>query len=187
MKAVIVLIVLSAVLLGVSAKCGSYDHNSFYWKMCSSTNSVVTALDLSPSPIVLGENITLSLSGKLGTTITNNTATGAPYSITLELFKDEVIWVNLCDFVNCNVPDICLLMEQKVNAETCAILKSHGLPCGCPLNAASYTIQNMSFGTKNPNISWLTDGHYCATATIQDAKGTVIGCLEAYALMSASK
>eukprot|EP01088_Endostelium_zonatum_P002160 TRINITY_DN12620_c0_g1_i1.p1 TRINITY_DN12620_c0_g1~~TRINITY_DN12620_c0_g1_i1.p1 ORF type:complete len:212 (-),score=38.81 TRINITY_DN12620_c0_g1_i1:48-632(-) len=187
MKAVLFTIVLICSVLGaVNAKCSSYDHKSFFWKSCANTNSTMTYLDLAPSPLTLGNNFTLGFTGKLGTTISNNTAAGAPFSITLELYKDEVFWVDLCDLVNCKIPDICALMSQKVNAETCALLKSHGLPCGCPITAGTYSVRNFNFPTHNPHLSFLTDGEYCATAVIADNKGGVIGCLEVYAQLSAT-
>jgi len=186
MKVLFAIFIALTLVASSYAVCSSYDHNAFYFSMCSSTTTVISSLVVSPSPLVLGENITLSFAAKLGTTITNTTAQ-SPYSVALKLYKDEVFWVNLCDFVNCAVPDICALLEQKVNPDTCQVLKSHGLPCNCPIAAGSYSASNLNFKTKNPNVSWLTNGEYCAEAVLSNAQGQVISCVEIYAQMSSTE
>jgi hypothetical protein len=40
--------------------------------------------------------------------------------------------------------------------------------------------------TKNPNLSWLTDGEYYAKAQLTDQNGDEIGCWEFYASLSAT-
>jgi len=181
MKA-IALLLLICFVPSIFAVCSSYDHNAFFYKMCANTNTVVKSLTVSPSPIVLGDNISISFSAVLGTTVKEG---GTPFSVSLEVYKDEVFWVNLCDFVNCTVEDICLLLKEKVTPETCSVLSQQKLPCGCPINAGDFAGNSLNIKTHNPNVSWLTNGEYCAAATLSGPNG-VVACVEVYAQLSSS-
>jgi len=182
MKAVLLFL---AFIVAVNAYCSSYSHQAFYYSMCANTGTTVKSLSVGPSPIVLGNNITISFSATLGTAVTN-TSSNSPFSVALHLYKDEVFWVDLCDFVNCNVPDICAVLQDKVTPETCSVLKSQGLPCNCPINAGNYAGANLEIKTHNPNLSWLTNGEYCAAAQLSSKAG-LVACIEVYAQLSSTE
>eukprot|EP01089_Gocevia_fonbrunei_P005291 TRINITY_DN15551_c0_g1_i1.p1 TRINITY_DN15551_c0_g1~~TRINITY_DN15551_c0_g1_i1.p1 ORF type:complete len:174 (+),score=33.44 TRINITY_DN15551_c0_g1_i1:58-579(+) len=155
---------------------------TFTWKNCGSSSdpAKIASLSVSPDPIVLGNPITVAAAASLATTISNTTG---KYSVALSIYKYVLgvpVYIPCVDGIgSCTIPDLCSVLHPH----DCPVSK-FGIPCECPFPAGSYNLPSTSFDTKNPNLSWLTDGSYSVSATVTDPSGHRVICLELGATLS---
>eukprot|EP01115_Flamella_aegyptia_P013964 TRINITY_DN76811_c0_g1_i1.p1 TRINITY_DN76811_c0_g1~~TRINITY_DN76811_c0_g1_i1.p1 ORF type:complete len:208 (-),score=96.63 TRINITY_DN76811_c0_g1_i1:39-662(-) len=157
---------------------------TFSWKPCASNNQVVLQqLSVSPDPIVLGQNITVSFAAQLDTTISSG-----KLSLTIEK-KIFGVWTEIpcVDGVgSCNYDDFCSLFDTTKPCDP--IFNQYHLECKCPFTAGDYSISPaISIETKNPNLSWLTNGDFYAKGQLFDSNGNNVACYEAYASLASGQ
>lgn len=77
--------------------------------------------------------------------------------VELSIAKHVGLWVD----IPCSVLGTCDLTANfcelgKPNPTVCAILSSLGLPCGCPIAAATYSVSGLSEKVPSPppSMSW---------------------------------
>jgi ganglioside GM2 activator len=155
--------------------------HAFSWKNCGDTSDPVTvnSLTLSPNPVVLGKNISLSFSA---TSKVNLTSGG---KAEVKIWKKEGIWIEIPCVDNvgsCTYDNLCSLIPDKPCGP---ILTKNHIPCKCPFNAGTYSIPNpVSIKTKNPGLSWLTSGEFSAQGTVLDDAGHRLACYLVYVTLS---
>jgi len=160
---------------------------TFSWDNCGSSGEPVqlASLAVGPDPIVLGNNITVSFAAKMGNNIVAGSGFSAGVTIEKKIFG---IWTEIpcVDSVgSCSYDDFCSLFKPHPNG--CGpILEEYKLPCDCPFNTGSYSMPTTSIKTKNPNLSWLTDGDFYLKGQIFDSGGNEWACYEVYASLSSS-
>jgi ganglioside GM2 activator len=138
---------------------------TFSWDSCGSSSDPVQlkSLTLAPDPLVLGQNITVSFAADFAEQINAGQAL-----ITLEK-KIFGIWTEIPCVDNvgsCTYDNFCTLFNPN---KPCPVLEKYGIPCHCPFGPGDYALPAVSIATKDPNISWLTDGDFYAKAQMLDA------------------
>eukprot|EP01119_Soliformovum_irregulare_P005981 TRINITY_DN1771_c0_g1_i1.p2 TRINITY_DN1771_c0_g1~~TRINITY_DN1771_c0_g1_i1.p2 ORF type:complete len:177 (-),score=28.40 TRINITY_DN1771_c0_g1_i1:225-755(-) len=176
MKCVLFLVVLAVAL------ARPLNVKTFSVTNCDSDPFVINSLKISPDPIVLGGNITVTGDANLPVTISN-----AQLALTLE--KKEGFWIEIpcVDGVgSCTYADFCTLFKNT-DKPCPEPFPSLGVPCHCPFPAKHYVVPPTTIETKNPNLSWLTDGEFYAKAVLTDNNsGNEIGCFEIYLDLSSN-
>jgi len=139
----------------------------FKWDNCDSPAAgwtVVNSLAITPDPITLGDVINVQTDVTVGSIINN--ATFSYLDLTIEFKTFVGAWLEIpcvdnlgsCQYTG---PFLCgRLMNHAYR--NCPHLKPYGLPCTCPFLPKRYVTPTggLNITTKNPGISWLTDGDY---------------------------
>ncbi|KAJ6667858.1 hypothetical protein lerEdw1_016179 [Lerista edwardsae] len=162
---------------------------NFQWSNCgpSSNPSVVRSLSLSPDPIVIPGEVTVSVVA--ATTV----ALVAPQKMQIILEKrigDMWLKVPCVDDVgSCTYSDFCATLDSVIPpGQQCPEpLQSYGIPCHCPFRAGTYTLPPSVFYIPNMDLpSFLTNGDYKLQATLSNGD-QLEGCLKmAFSLMAQS-
>eukprot|EP00047_Mylnosiga_fluctuans_P001380 m.220008 g.220008 ORF g.220008 m.220008 type:complete len:196 (+) comp10293_c0_seq1:2502-3089(+) len=168
----------SSVLLSASKPTAGLTLTKFAWKDCGDASNAlhVTNLNLSPDPITIPGNLTVSLAAAL------SKAAASPISADLVLKKGALKIPCIDNIGSCHYADICTLLEKiPLNPDgTCpAPLSTYKIPCRCPLGAGSWNIPNLEIAIPKPKSipSWLTNGDYSVAATL-NAGGAQLLCLD---------
>jgi len=156
----------------------------FSWDSCgqSSDPIVIKSLSVGPDPIVLGGNITISGAVTVGVAVPS-----AQLLITLEA-QIFGIWTEIpCvdNIGSCTYDNICDYLTPD-NPVCLPPFSNYGIPCQCPIPAGSYALPSITVPTKNPGLSWLTDGSYYIKAQGLDANGNELACYEVYVNLSSN-
>jgi hypothetical protein len=104
---------------------------------------VAPGISVSPSPIIFGHNVTVTAKVSFAQPVSNATAG----TLTFSVQKHIGIWVDIpCSAIpgGCSYPNFCEVSKGGVSPKTCALLKSLGLPCGCPIPAGIYAVSNLN-------------------------------------------
>jgi hypothetical protein len=118
----------------------------FSYTNCGSSSDpiqVAPGISVSPSPIIFGQNVTVTAKVSFAQPVSNATAG----SLTFSVQKHIGIWVDIpCSAIpgGCSYPNFCEVSKGGVDPKTCALLKSLGLPCGCPIPAGVYAVSNLN-------------------------------------------
>merc|ERR1711934_1137100 len=120
--------------------------------------------------------------------VTLSSANFTSVGITLER-KTLGVWVEIpcvekigsCTYEG---SDICQQLAEHA-AENCPKVKPYGIPCQCPFPAGNYRSPagGITVPTKNPGLSWLTNGDYYVKAVLQTTQKEK-ACVEIYASLS---
>jgi len=149
----------------------------FSYSNCGSTSdpTVIKSLSVSPNPIVLGDNITVTGTAYLSQTVSN---TSGLFSATIALYKyvfGVPVYIPCVDGVgSCPIADICSKMQPNSDCP----LAPYGIPCSCPFPQGNYVIggNGVSIKTHDPNVSWLTEGDYDLEGTLFNPSGSRLAC-----------
>ena len=179
-RMVVLAVCLAAAILVGSAAAFSYTN-------CGSPSdgTRINSLSVAPSPIVLGENVTLEASVTLNETL----SVSSDFSVELELEHQLYgVWVPVPCIDNvgsCTYTNMCA--DHLATAKCPTWLQHFDIPCPCPLDANTYTIPapGESFHIRNPGTS-LYDGNYRATATVYNAHHDRLICVSVSATISSS-
>jgi len=158
---------------------------TFQWTNCGSSSdpTYVSALAVSPDPIVLGQNITVSFTSYLSQAVTE----GAGFGASVAIYKSILgVWVYIpcIDGVgSCAIADVCTKLKPNPNCP----LKPWGVPCSCPFQAKAYSVPapGANLKTHDPNLSWLTDGDYQVQGTLFNPAGQRMACYQITASLGA--
>jgi len=158
----------------------------FSVKDCGATTGahVVNAM-VSPDPILLGANISITAEAVVG--LSFDAAAGS-VGLTLEK-KTLGIWVEIPCIDNigsCTYTDdfLCTKLEAAAaRPATREILVKWGLPIACPIKTGTYNVpanNPIIAHVDDPGLSWFTDGDFYVKAELANAAKTQTGCIEAY-------
>ncbi|KAM6471547.1 ganglioside GM2 activator [Liasis olivaceus] len=136
---------------------------NFAWENCGppSEPGVIKSLSVSPDPIAVPGDVTVSVS------VANTIIFTAPLKadVTLEKKLGD-IWIKVpCvdQLGSCIYDDLCIFLDGFFPpGQTCPEpLLSYGLPCHCPFKAGSYSLPSSEFFIPNMDLpSFLTNGDY---------------------------
>jgi len=150
--------------------------NGFQWSNCGSSSEAgqVKNLTLSPDPVKLPGNITVSVGAELGVDLV------APIQLSLTLKKHIGFWITIpCvdNIGSCTYDDACALLANI----TCP----PGVECHCPISHGSYYFPPMTLPvTLPPDVpSWLESGDYQVTAVLK-ARGKELACVHLQVALS---
>eukprot|EP01127_Copromyxa_protea_P000937 TRINITY_DN10852_c0_g1_i1.p2 TRINITY_DN10852_c0_g1~~TRINITY_DN10852_c0_g1_i1.p2 ORF type:complete len:182 (-),score=43.99 TRINITY_DN10852_c0_g1_i1:49-594(-) len=158
---------------------------AFSWNQCGGTGVKFINLAARPSPIVLGQNVTITAAASINTVGDSSSLT----SVSLHLDKKVLgVWVEVpcVDKVgSCTYEDPCSLLAKE-SSHICSVLSPFGIPCQCPFAVGHYSLGASGLTTlvKNPNLSWLTNGDFYAKVVLNGNAGEYL-CLEVYASVTA--
>ncbi|ELU03813.1 hypothetical protein CAPTEDRAFT_155689 [Capitella teleta] len=137
--------------------------NGFSWSSCSAAGdpSNLTSLSLTPDPLKIPGNITVSFSGELGVDLST------PIKLELMLKKKVFFWVEIPCIDNvgsCTYDDVCALLKSF---KCPPVFVKHGIPCRCPVKAGKYSLPSSDIFIDPAGIpSFLEDGDYRAQAKL---------------------
>eukprot|EP01105_Mastigella_eilhardi_P027195 TRINITY_DN824_c0_g2_i1.p1 TRINITY_DN824_c0_g2~~TRINITY_DN824_c0_g2_i1.p1 ORF type:complete len:206 (+),score=70.74 TRINITY_DN824_c0_g2_i1:81-620(+) len=165
-----------ALLLSVAAVAAT--PLPFSWSNCGAETDPIQlqTFTVTPSPIVFGGNVTVSVVAKLAVTIT-------AMKVQLNMEKQMgSTWVQIpcVDGIgSCTWDDICPLLAN----ETCpSELSQYNIPCHCPFPAGVYELPATTVGPiKQPPsyLEWLTNGNYRVTANMKNpTDNSALGCIQ---------
>lgn len=165
---------------------GNVRHVHFSWSNCGSHSDPVqlNQLQVSPDPVMINDNITLTLNAYLDFFL------DSPISATVKVErKVGWFWVKipcLDSLGSCHYKDVCKL-SPIVPPEACPDpFPRFGLPCYCPIAKGLYKVKGGVFSIPNFSKylpSWLVSGDYYIHGTAQ-AKGRTLGCYNLYVSVS---
>ncbi|XP_061690773.1 ganglioside GM2 activator [Syngnathoides biaculeatus] len=153
----------------------------FAWKNCGKPNSaaVVKTLSVSPDPISIPGDLTVSASGSTSVELR------APLNVNVTVEKEVAgFWVKipcLDELGSCHYPDACDLLSQLIPpGQDCPEpLHTYGLPCRCPFKPGSYALPQSDFFLPFMDVpSWLSNGDYRLQGVLSDGNGEELGCLQ---------
>merc|ERR1711916_22013 len=155
------------------------DYFPFSYTNCGGASDPiqVVAPSVTPSPVRTGQNV---ISGKV--TVAKEFSSANAGSLQFKIQKHVGFWVDIpCSAIphGCSYDNFCLLgTNGTVAPHTCAILKRIGLPCGCPVPAGTYTVNNLSEGpVKIPDgLDFLVDGSFRIHVQLKDSQGNSVLC-----------
>ncbi|KAH3759038.1 ganglioside gm2 activator [Pelomyxa schiedti] len=172
------------VLIGLSAA---------KWENCGTATDVIhiNSLNVAPSPIEFGENITVSFNIDVSVNITAMTLdltieknVHHKWRVYVEHEHSGAILTHfripcIAGVGSCKYEDVCQILNST--DITCPDeLVVHDIPCKCPFYAGNYVLPETSFGPvplPPPVLDWLTEGTYRATTKLSDpATKKPIGC-----------
>ena len=146
---------------------------TFSWKNCGAATDAVQIvnLNLSPDPVVLNGNVTVSGGISVATKISS------PVKVDLKLYKKVFGKYEAIPCIggvgSCTYDDICAKLPS-----TCPAGWPAGIPCSCPFAEGTYSIPTTSFALHVGNLpSWASDGDYEAQATGTDSSGNELFCV----------
>jgi len=167
-------------------KDGRFKHDAiiatpFKFNVCDGAKgTMINSLTITPAPIVLGQNITVSASVTVNQPFDSSTISSIAVTIQKQVFG---AWIDIpcvdglgsCTFDANGCDQI-----AKNQAQICAVLQPLGLPCQCPFQPGTYSTpgNGISVQTQDPGISWATDGNFYVKVILKGA--TEYFCTEAY-------
>ncbi|CAF1191959.1 unnamed protein product [Adineta ricciae] len=145
---------------------------AFSWQNCgpSSDPIQIKSLSVSPDPILVPGNLTLSLTVNVASTITNDTHA----AVAMERKVGGVFVKVPCvdNFGSCTYEDLC-----KDWASACPkYFEKYGVPCSCPIPPKTYTISDAVIGI-NGHLPSVGGGEYRITANLLSSKAH-LGCIK---------
>jgi len=155
----------------------------FSYTNCGSSSDpiqVAPGISLTPSPIIFGQNVTATAKVTFAQPVSNATAG----TLTFSVQKHIGIWVDIpCSTIpgGCTYPNFCEVSKKPIDPKTCSLLKSLGLPCGCPIPAGTYAVNNLNRGPvpKPPSsLDFLIDGSFKVKFQLNDSSGNRLICGE---------
>jgi ganglioside GM2 activator len=158
----------------------------FKWNVCDGAKgSVIIALAISPSPIVLGQNITVSGAIQVNQPFDTSTITSIAITLQKQIFGEWVDIPCIEGLGSCTYDtNLCDALEKN-KVQVCSILQPLGLPCQCPFGAGNYKVNGASVEIPNPGVSWATNGDFYAKVVFQGSSA-VYACTEAYFSLTSS-
>jgi ganglioside GM2 activator len=172
----------SVVVFTLAAISVGFAH-AFSYSNCGlpSDGTRIDSLTVSPSPIVLGSNITISGSVTLNETLSSTSEFSVELDLQHEIFG---VWVPVPCINNvgsCNYKSLCDLIHN------CPLwLHDYNIPCPCPLDAGTYTIPAPGKSFHIGSGSSLYDGNYKATATVYNSAMDRLICVSVAATISST-
>lgn len=136
---------------------------NFAWENCGppSEPGVIKSLSVSPDPIAVPGDVTVSVSAASTIIFT------APLKAVVTLEKKlGDMWLKIpCvdELGSCVYDDLCAILDSLVPpGQPCPQpLQSYGIPCHCPFKAGTYTLPSSEFFIPNMDLpSFLTNGDY---------------------------
>lgn len=168
--------------LAFSGFASATEYLPFSWSNCGSASAPINvqSVTVAPSPIVFGQNITVSAQVSIKTALTNQTAGHVKF----EIYKHIGFWVPIpCATIpgGCDYPNFCELGRVNYNSTICHVLKKLNIPCGCPINPGTYSVTNLSEGpvpVPPPAFSFLIDGSFKVHVELYDNNGNQLMCAD---------
>jgi len=156
---------------------------AFSWQNCDTSGpDKLLALSVTPDPITLGNNVTLSFDGIIGAPATNATLGRMEVTIWKKILG---IWTEIpcIDMIgSCTYPSLCALLDDPNWTSQCEpVVGKYNVPCKCPWTEKEYKVPATSTITTDPGLSWLASGDYSAQAKLFDNAGKELGCVLVYA------
>ncbi|CAG0881391.1 unnamed protein product, partial [Darwinula stevensoni] len=120
--------------------------DGFSWRQCGSEKDPLqlSSLSILPSLFVIPGNLTLSLSAKVGVSLSS------PIQAAVQMqYKFAFFWINVpCEnrVGSCNYDDICTLIPYGPNDSCPSAFKEPNVPCRCPITQARFPPPRMDCG-----------------------------------------
>jgi len=157
--------------------------SSFSYKDCGAAANAghVSALSITPDPIVIPGTLDLVLQASLGA------QEAGPIKLTLKMQKKIGIWVTIPCIDNvgsCTYPDVCVLLEKiplDPSGQCPAPLPKYNVPCRCPLPKASWDVPQTAINIPKipPSIpAALVSGDFQIHAEAYTSTGAQLLCLD---------
>jgi len=137
----------------------------------------VKSLNITPVPVKLGGNASISFSGTIATALTNTTLVSLVLDVKKQAFGVYITVPCIDGIGSCTYPYPCTLAPPPDQCPS--FIVQNNIPCACPIAPGKYTLPPtiVTMPTAPSNLNWLTDGNYQVTATAKDNKGNVVACL----------
>ncbi|XP_038628149.1 ganglioside GM2 activator [Tachyglossus aculeatus] len=165
----LLLLVLSALLDPATAGHGTprtlrlTKVSGFSWENCDDGKdpAVIRSLAVSPNPINIPGDVTVSASGSTSVSLT------APQKVELTVEKEVAgFWIKIpCveQIGSCTYDNICDVLDSLIPpGQPCPEpLRTYGLPCHCPFKEGTYSLPESHFSLPDIDLpSWLSTGNY---------------------------
>ncbi|XP_046573245.1 ganglioside GM2 activator-like isoform X1 [Haliotis rubra] len=182
------LLVVALIVPALGARPGFTSTGNLEWRDCGIGDSwmSVKKFDISPNPVVLPGDITVTLEGEITHDLANQ--------VTMDVLMEKKL---LGTFIKvpctttggsvgtCHYTDPCHCLNFFKHSGTCPpFLTANGLPCTCPFNPDKLSLPASKFTVTGINRAWklvLEDSEYHVKITVNEKpSGQLRGCLEVY-------
>ncbi|XP_048258462.1 ganglioside GM2 activator-like [Haliotis rufescens] len=182
------LLVVALIVPALGARPGFTDTGTLEWRDCGVGSSWVSVnkFDITPSPIKLPGDMTVTLEGAINHNLADQVTLDVIMEKSLLGIFTNVTCVN--DVGTCHYTDPCHFLNTFKSRGTCPPqLVANGLPCTCPFSPDKLILPPSKFTVTNISDAWkiLADGEYHVKLTLNDKTTQQLrGCVETYIVIA---
>jgi len=156
----------------------------FSWSNCGSTSDpiVLKSANITPVPVVFGQNLTISFEVDINETVNASVAASAVLVLKKEVFGVYITLPCILNIGSCTYQNVCSLLQNATNGTCPDFMVKNNIPCTCPVAVGSYRLssQVITMPLPPPDVSFLTDGNYNFELSLLDLHTNRVACYTGY-------